>query len=395
MIEKKILILAPHPVSYHAGLYRALHSSELNVEIAYLDMVGIERVYDPAFQAYREGDPSLLDGYVHHSLKNYASPSRRGFFSRVNWELPSVVRNYDVIVIHGFGLFSYWLAFFAALLMRKSIIIKGEGTVHLYDGMPRAKALLRRTLLSSALRTSDAVLFSCSGNREYWAFHGVPESKLFEFRCSVDNAWFRARYHKLTGTRDAIRASFGFKQDDYVVVFASRFTARKRPMDLIAAAGALEETAKEKIALLFVGDGELRPAMETRCRELGLRAAFTGVLEQEAICRGYAAADLYAMLSGYDPSPKVLNEAMNFGLPVLVSRVTGTAADLVREGSNGFTLELGDSEDITQRLSYMAAHREESVRMGQASLHIIEQWHYGVTMRGLELAMTELEKTEL
>ena len=43
-------------------------------------------------------------------------------------------------------------------------------------------------------------------------------------------------------------------------------------------------------------------------------------------------------MSDYDPSPKTLNEAMNFGLPCIVSDNVGTAKDLIKNGINGYIL---------------------------------------------------------
>ena len=58
-----------------------------------------------------------------------------------------------------------------------------------------------------------------------------------------------------------------------------------------------------------------------------------------------SAADIYLQVSDYDPSPKSLNEAMNFELPIIATRMIGTCQDLVKENINGFQVNVTGGYD--------------------------------------------------
>ncbi len=68
-----------------------------------------------------------------------------------------------------------------------------------------------------------------------------------------------------------------------------------------------------------------------------------GFLNQSELPAAYIAADLLVLPSGWHETwGLVVNEAMNFGLPIVVSDRVGCAADLVRPGWNGFVVESGN-----------------------------------------------------
>jgi len=58
--------------------------------------------------------------------------------------------------------------------------------------------------------------------------------------------------------------------------------------------------------------------------------------------------DIFVMPSGYgETAPLTVNEAMCFGLPIIVSDVIGTSRDRVHHGENGFIFPLGDKGRLT------------------------------------------------
>ena len=61
--------------------------------------------------------------------------------------------------------------------------------------------------------------------------------------------------------------------------------------------------------------------MESLSRKLRVRVYFSGFVNQSQISHYYSMADAVVVISSYDPSPKVMNEAMNFSLPVIATSV--------------------------------------------------------------------------
>ena len=119
---------------------------------------------------------------------------------------------------------------------------------------------------------------------------------------------------------------------------------------------------------------------------------FTGFINHSSISPYYEMADLFALISEYDNSPKSVNEAMNFSLPVLCTRNSGTAADLVFEGDNGFLVDCGDVERIAGVIETLAGDRSLARRMGQRSLEIVAKATFEKDVEGVLEALDSVNK---
>ena len=74
----------------------------------------------------------------------------------------------------------------------------------------------------------------------------------------------------------------------------------------------------------------------------------------------YGAADCFALPTLYDPFPNAALEALASGLPIIVSRQCG-AAELVREGFNGFVVDALDV-DALARVDERRGHARRRAR---------------------------------
>ena len=170
-----------------------------------------------------------------------------------------------------------------------------------------------------------------------------------------------------------IRRELGINKNDYVVLFAARFTKRKRPEDLLA---AIKEINNNDISVLFVGDGVERDRIEEYSKKNNIKAVFTGYKNQLHISKYYSIADLCVIISDYDPSPKAMNEAMNFSLPIIATDVIGTSGDLVVDGENGYVISVGDVKSLSEKISYLSMNRDVSKKFGERSCEIIKDWTF-------------------
>jgi len=155
-------------------------------------------------------------------------------------------------------------------------------------------------------------------------------------------------------------------------------------MDLVSALSSLSG----KVGALFVGEGSLGAALDAEVRRRGLPyVRFVGFQNQSALPRYYAAADMFALPSAYEPYGLVVNEAMCMGLPVLTTPAVAAAADLVREGENGFLFSVGDLETLARRIGQLATDPGLRLAMGKRSREIIAGWNYDACVEGVVNAL--------
>ena len=386
-VKFRLAIIAPHPVQYHAPLFRELEKFQhIESMIIYCDDMGVAPTYEAEFKTIIKWDISLLDGYKYKFLRNYSLLRKGGFFSRVNPAILSEIskNKYDVILIQGYDNLSCWFAFFAAKLAGIKVIWRGESTLKGDENSVSLKKRLKKIVLTRLFKACDAVMYSCTGNKEYLKFYGAHESKLFPIPCAVDNDYFRTEHKKYLGREKDIRRELGIAEDDFVVLFVARITENKRPMHLVKAV----ETIKEKnITILFVGDGIEKEMVEEYCNANNVKAKFVGFENQTEISKYYFIGDLFILISGYDNSPKAMNEAMNFELPIICTKRAGTAYDLVKENENGFLIETGDVVAIAEKIDYLNKNRTVAKTMGRKSWEIVKNWNFHEDAFSIEKAI--------
>jgi glycosyltransferase involved in cell wall biosynthesis len=265
-----------------------------------------------------------------------------------------------------------------AKILGVKVLWRGEGIERRSN--QKIKTFAKKLLLRAFFSLCDGVMYSCSGNKSYLKTFGISEPKLFSIPCAVDNEFFQNEFVRLTPLRQHYRESLGIQREDFVVVFCARFTSRKNPRELLQ---ALEIVKSPRVVALFVGDGPEKPFLVQYAHDKNIRAIFTGFKNQSEIGVFYRCADLAINISSYDPSPKAMNEAMNFSLPLVVSTGVGTAFDLVTERKNGFIIEVGDVNGLARAILYLEQNRDVAVKMGEQSKSIVDQWSYEKDINGI------------
>jgi glycosyltransferase involved in cell wall biosynthesis len=130
--------------------------------------------------------------------------------------------------------------------------------------------------------------------------------------------------------RRTIRAELGADEETFVVGWAGRLTAIKRPLDLIRTLRALLDRDVDAL-LVLVGDGEDRGDVEALAADLGVADRTRLVGFQKSIRPWYASIDALLLTSANEGTPVVAIEALAASRPVVATRAGGTGT-VVREG---------------------------------------------------------------
>ena len=93
--------------------------------------------------------------------------------------------------------------------------------------------------------------------------------------------------------------------------------------------------------------------MALRWAEVGVTYRRVRLADLEAVARAYRAVDLCLVTSRDEGGPKAVLESMASGVPLVSTRV-GQAADLVREGENGWLCEVEDAEGLVAAAAHVA-----------------------------------------
>ena len=173
---------------------------------------------------------------------------------------------------------------------------------------------------------------------------------------------------------DALRVSwrekYGFHVKTTVFMCVARLARVKDPLLLLQAFRNIQMRDPEA-RLVYVGEGESRPLLEQYIHQAGLKEKVILAGQQENINAFLNMADVFVLPSLEESLPFALLEAIQVGLPCIVSRV-GDMPRRVKHGENGFVFPPGD---VTLLSCFMAELLNTEVRkqMAAASMRIASQ----------------------
>jgi glycosyltransferase involved in cell wall biosynthesis len=121
-------------------------------------------------------------------------------------------------------------------------------------------------------------------------------------------------------TRAAIRAEFGVRPGQALVLAIGRLTAQKGFGLLLDAAARWDDIEPEPL-LAIVGEGPLAAELRSRAASLGLTVRFAG--QRADVPALLAAADVFVLPSAWEGQPLILQEALRAGAPIVATRVGG------------------------------------------------------------------------
>lgn len=160
------------------------------------------------------------------------------------------------------------------------------------------------------------------------------------------------------------RATIDIPADAFVVGWAGRLTAIKRPRDLVHTLTGLEAAGVPGY-LVVAGDGPERDGVEELAKELGVheRCRFLGY--RRDLSTWYGTFDAFLLASENEGTPVVAIEALASACPVVATSAGGTAT-VVRDGESGFLAPVGDIAGLAAYLATIASDPKLARSLGEA-----------------------------
>lgn len=166
------------------------------------------------------------------------------------------------------------------------------------------------------------------------------------------------------GPRRTKLQEWNVPQDKVVVGMVACFKPQKSPVDFVdVAARVLKMT--DAAHFVMAGDGELRPAIESRIRELGIEGKITLLGWQTDMPDLYRNLDVLVLTSLWEGLPCVFSEAMACDLPIVATSVDG-AREAIVDSENGFLHQPHDIEAMAKSVLKLVADPDLRLKMGKS-----------------------------
>jgi glycosyltransferase involved in cell wall biosynthesis len=206
---------------------------------------------------------------------------------------------------------------------------------------------------------------------------GVASEKVFRIPIGVDIARFRPRD---ADSRAAARTELGLPGSAFVAGSFQKDGVGwdeglepkliKGPDVLLDVAERLHREVPDLHVLLT---GPARGYVAAGLARRGVPHTHVQLPDLDAVARAYRAADVCLVTSRDEGGPKAVLESMATGVPLVTTRV-GQAADLVRDGENGWLRGVEDAEGLAEAAAGVAsAPADELARVAAAARATAEE----------------------
>jgi glycosyltransferase involved in cell wall biosynthesis len=251
-------------------------------------------------------------------------------------------------------------------------------------GRSTLKTLVRNAYLRWFYRQVDAFCYTGEEGKRHLESRKIPAERMFWSPCSIDDALFESQRQSFS--RERCRAELQIGDDQKVLIYSGKLIPRKDPLLLLE---ALRMSPRiDDVVVIFVGEGPLRGEVEKEARRtLGSRYRMPGFVNQSQLGRYYVASDIFVLPARFDVWGLVVNEAMLFGLPVVVGSKVGCHRDLVIERKTGFTFPNGDATALSARLETLLGDPSLVARMGHAAREHVVRYNVESTAEGIRKAL--------
>lgn len=356
-------LITTHPVQYHAPWFRALVAEGVDLHVFY-SFLPDRTQQSVGFGTAFAWDVPLLEGYSWSVLPQVRrNPDLGRFLGSYSAFMGGAVARFDpdVVLLTGWNALPLVQGLLSAVRLGIPTVVRGESNA--LKPRPAWKTAGHRALLS----LYDSFIAIGMANRDFYERNGVSPEQIVDGGYFVDETHFLELRGRDCERRAQLRRSWGVPEGACCFLFAAKLQAKKRPLDFLAGLDAAARSLPAgSVHGLVVGSGELEDAMRTAASTCAATVSFAGFLNQTEIGAAYAAADALVLPSDWGETwGLVVNEAMLFGLPAIVSDRVGCGPDLVVNGETGFVVPFGDGGNLGARMADLAGDTSRRTEMGR------------------------------
>lgn len=178
--------------------------------------------------------------------------------------------------------------------------------------------------------------------------------------------------------------------DGQKMVLAVGRLSHEKGFDILIAVFAQLAARHPTWRLVILGEGPLRPALESQVRQAGLasRIELPGLAGN--VADWYDGADLYVMSSRYEGFGNTLVEAMSHGVAVVSFDCDSGPRNIISDGTDGLLVAPGDTAALERALDRMMGDEVLRARLRAQGIGTRERFSLGKVMGMWETLFSEL-----
>ena len=321
----RVLIIFNHPAPYKVNAFNELNK--------YVDLtVLFERTHakDRPASFYKDNHYE----FQHEFLKDGYIGSEGTISNNVKRYIKTLYREYDLIIMNGYSHLAEIKAirYMARHHIRFGLLING--------GIANKKEFfLKRMYKSSLIKKASYYLSPSKAANEYLKYYGADEKDIYNYYyCNLFNKEISAASKK---EKDTYRQKYNLPLDKKIFINPSQFIDRKNNLYLIS----LFKGRKD--VLVLVGDGPLKEQYQKFIKDNNMdNVIIVPYKSKDKLFEMYKASDVHITLSKKDIFGHTVLESLANGVPVIASNNIVSAIEYIKDGYNGYVVDLNKKEEI-------------------------------------------------
>lgn len=362
-MKPKIIFLNTHPVNYFTDLYRYLtkESKKINLEVWFSSFYGVGDYYDKQFGKTRNIPLEILNGFNYKVLSNSRKDSRSMFY--FDFEIFKRLRqNHKLLIIcHGWQNLTLIFVLLFGKMFGHKVGLRMEQPIDQELNKSKFKLFVRGIFFTILNKQVEYFFFIGTKNKKLYEYYGIKKNKLYFLPYATAPA--------------QIKPILNTQKLEKNILFCGKLIKKKNPMDLLK---AFHKANIPNTKLSFVGDGNLKKALLSYVKEnrLNSKVQFFGLLPKNEVYKKYKEADLFILPSGDGETwGLVVNEALGFGLPIILSKTVGSSIDLCN--GNGYIFDEGNISELSEKLeNFFLLNEKEVLEMKKNSLRLVNKFSF-------------------
>jgi len=296
--------------------------------------------------------------------------------------LEALRNKYDIIIFKGGTRFVGPTLAFAAKFSKVETVLWEQNSFHTTNTF--VKKLFKKIYINDKI-FDKFIAYGTQVKELILNFN--PKANTFTALSPINNEKYRNNYIKFRKKRNFIKKKLGLKEEEKIILYVGRFVNEKNLFSLLTTAEKLKTLCNFPFKFLLAGGGDLEKQLAERISEMNLNNHIKLIPFQKfnRLSMLYTIADIFVLPSSFEPWGLVVNEAMNFNLPIIVSDRVGCANSLVRDGYNGYVYNLSNNDELAQKILKTFDNAEE---FGNRSAKIIKNVNFKQICETLVYVMT-------
>ena len=318
---------------------------------------------------------------IKHSIPFVRSPFHSGHWAAYR-ELKALLERKDYAMVHCHTPMASVVTRLAAKgsRMKGTKILYTAHGFHFYKGSPFHNWLTYYPVELALANYADAIITINEEDFQTIKSKGNKNTKVFKIPgVGVDQKRF---FPVSKEEKFSLRQKNGFKEEDFILVYAAEFIPRKNHSFIISAAKRLAVEIPS-LKILFAGRGELKEDIEQHVKVLGLGEIINFLGFREDIDEVFKFSDLGISSSKQEGLGLNLVEEMMCGLPIVATEDRGHK-EIVDYGANGYLFHQGDMKEFILIIKKLYENEDLRKSMGQEAIEKAKKFELSNSLKEME-----------